>query len=592
MRSKIEKGHIEPFWGSDHRNLPYERQPVSEEEVNEWVEEGYDYVKNFTGSMYSSKNPLPSWISALKESFDLYKQTYTFYRMDTLEIMPTHIDHYNTYMKLTNTRYNNVYRVVLMLEDWQPGHYFELDGIGYVNWKAGDWFKWKSDTPHAASNIGKEPRYTLQITGAGVLEGQLNDLFCFNVSELLDCDRENVNPIIEHNIIPLIEDNNKPFMLYMDNGYIKQLDQMIHDDDTIQKLNKEGLRIYLYEPMCAYKVDSEHKKIPHNQVFYSEFNGAEDKKELRVEELDSIHMYAKRNSLNNITVYTGDYNIQLHYTHYDSLKLLTNDLCLKTTTPIQKVNKSKLRQINISKKFLCLNWRYTKHRNLLAAFLAQKSAHLSWYFDTPYDILRQNLFFDLERWKISHLNHFNTINSGLEVLNNTSWCLDIKSIEKVKISDPYHYDIWPKALDLEQTTTPALYNSSHNSLQQYYNDIFVDIVNETRFAQPTANFSEKTLQSIQYMRPFILVAPPFTLEYLRSEGFKTFSDFWDESYDSITDHGERLAKIFDLIDEIEKMPINRLCDMYSNMTDILDHNIKVFLDKFASVTFKKSLPLP
>jgi hypothetical protein len=34
-----------------------------------------------------------------------------------------------------------------------------------VQWKAGQVVEWAYNTPHMAANIGKTPRYTLQITG-------------------------------------------------------------------------------------------------------------------------------------------------------------------------------------------------------------------------------------------------------------------------------------------------------------------------------------------------------------------------------------------------------------------------------------------
>jgi hypothetical protein len=70
-----------------------------------------------------------------------------------------------------------------------------------------------------------------------------------------------------------------------------------------------------------------------------------------------------------------------------------------------------------------------------------------------------------------------------------------------------------------------------------------------------------------------LVAPPKTLAYLRSNGFKTFSDFWDESYDDELDHGERLAKIFTLIDEIFSIPNEKQRELYEQMNHILVHNL-------------------
>ena len=42
------------------------------------------------------------------------------------------------------------------------------------------------------------------------------------------------------------------------------------------------------------------------------------------------------------------------------------------------------------------------------------------------------------------------------------------------------------------------------------------------------------------------------LKKLRELGFKTFGNFWDESYDEIEDKMERLEKVFEVIAYIDK----------------------------------------
>jgi hypothetical protein len=104
-------------------------------------------------------------------------------------------------------------------------------------------------------------------------------------------------------------------------------------------------------------------------------------------------------------------------------------------------------------------------------------------------------------------------------------------------------------------------------------------VTETRFAQPTANYSEKVYNAIFYKKPFILVAPPKTLQYMKEEGFRTFSDFWDESYDDIEIHQDRLFTIFNLIDQLNKKPIDELRNIYRQMIPILEHNYNLLQTK-------------
>lgn len=159
------QGIIEVFWDQSYRNFPYERQPLMDYEIESWRKRGYVNFDNFSGQMYSSKNPMPDWIRKFDDLFNMKNQTYLFYKMSTLEIMPEHRDHYQTYIRLFNPKVENIKRVLVFLEDWRPGHYLEIDGKGLVNWRAGDFVKWDNFTPHAAANIGIEDRFTLQITG-------------------------------------------------------------------------------------------------------------------------------------------------------------------------------------------------------------------------------------------------------------------------------------------------------------------------------------------------------------------------------------------------------------------------------------------
>ena len=145
--------------------------------------------------------------------------------------------------------------------------------------------------------------------------------------------------------------------------------------------------------------------------------------------------------------------------------------------------------------------------------------------------------------------------------------------------------IWPSVAEYKDGQTPSLYNTKETMLAQFYRDIFVDIVTETRFAQSCANYSEKVLQPIQYMKPFILLAPPHCLKYLKESGYQTFDQFWDESYDTIEDHGERLKTILELIKSILDKPISELHTLYDQMLPILEHNRKTYLELTVSPNF-------
>jgi N-glycosylase/DNA lyase len=87
-------------------------------------------------------------------------------------------------------------------------------------------------------------------------------------------------------------------------------------------------------------------------------------------------------------------------------------------------------------------------------------------------------------------------------------------------------------------------------------------------------FSEKTLHAVKCFRPFIQVAPPGSLELLKQCGVKTFSDYWDESYDREENHEQRLLKIIKVIDYVNSLTIEQLKELYKDMKPILEHNYK------------------
>lgn len=80
-----------------------------------------------------------------------------------------------------------------------------------------------------------------------------------------------------------------------------------------------------------------------------------------------------------------------------------------------------------------------------------------------------------------------------------------------------------------------------------YETTDIEIVLETLFDDSRLHLTEKSLRPIACAQPFILAGTHGSLEYLRSYGFKTFGDVWDESYDLVEDPAERLIQIAELM---------------------------------------------
>jgi hypothetical protein len=114
---------------------------------------------------------------------------------------------------------------------------------------------------------------------------------------------------------------------------------------------------------------------------------------------------------------------------------------------------------------------------------------------------------------------------------------------------------------------------------QDYQSCGIEVVLETLFDDNRLHLTEKTLRPIACKQPFILAATPNSLEYLKSYGFKTFSEIIDESYDSIQNPLDRLAAIVNLMKSIAAMSETQKEIMYRKMHKICEHNHARFFSK-------------
>ena len=84
--------------------------------------------------------------------------------------------------------------------------------------------------------------------------------------------------------------------------------------------------------------------------------------------------------------------------------------------------------------------------------------------------------------------------------------------------------------------------------------------------------SEKIIKPIINYQPFIAFASVGYLARLKTHGFKTFSDIWDESYDSIEDSEQRFFTLLKLVREINSKSIEEVNNLYQACLDICIFN--------------------
>ena len=359
----------------------------------------------------------------------------------------------------------------------------------------------------------------------------------------------------------------------------------IQDKKTVDKLNAEGLHIYVWEPFTIYGIteDFEYNNnercradtlygvekymawIPmslYGDAIDRKFtvSGGEGEMKFRSFELDSIEKFAKTNGLTNITVHGIDANTENTLaTMYPNIKIVRETIGKNYRIPQHLEEEPE--DYQITKKFWCGNWRYSAHRHIIASYLVSKFSldelNISWIRPSDEGLLKNMIYYTQDRLG----EYWNPIVDGTKILK----------------------DIAPIAMDLPVDKIHGIHERVELGVwdvnpMPYYQECFCSIVTETKFAQPFASISEKSVYAILNQRPFIVVTAPYHLELLKTYGFKTFSNWWDESYDQEEDPYKRMQMILKLIDEIGSMSVEEMNKMYQDMKPLLIKNKKILLE--------------
>jgi hypothetical protein len=120
-----------------------------------------------------------------------------------------------------------------------------------------------------------------------------------------------------------------------------------------------------------------------------------------------------------------------------------------------------------------------------------------------------------------------------------------------------------------------------------YQQAFLHVVTETVYNYPTTFISEKTIKPIISKRPFVMVGPVGSIARLQRLGFQTFSDFWSEEYDTITNCEDRILAVVDLIDFICSNSLDQLQVLCNKMQKVLDYNYNYYINDFKSSELSK-----
>jgi hypothetical protein len=121
-------------------------------------------------------------------------------------------------------------------------------------------------------------------------------------------------------------------------------------------------------------------------------------------------------------------------------------------------------------------------------------------------------------------------------------------------------------MDLQDNNPAIQYNIDH------YSQTFLSLIPETGFSNHSVFFSEKIWKSIRIGHPFIVIGNPGMLQELHNLGFKTFNDYWDESYDNVSNLEERVNKITSILVKLSKLSTLELHGLRADMKETIEFN--------------------
>lgn len=188
----------------------------------------------------------------------------------------------------------------------------------------------------------------------------------------------------------------------------------------------------------------------------------------------------------------------------------------------------------------------------------------AWTGTREYRIAFANELCRLELYK-QCLTSFAPVDSGIyyknHVFKNTTFAVDLVDIETVL------------PLNRHDSNNSADYNNLD------YRQCGIEVVLETLFDDSRWHLTEKSLRPVACGRPFILMATPGSLEYLRSYGFETFSPWIDETYDSVQDPAKRMQAVLDEMQRISALPASSKQKLWQELYAISQRNKQLFFSK-------------
>lgn len=181
--------------------------------------------------------------------------------------------------------------------------------------------------------------------------------------------------------------------------------------------------------------------------------------------------------------------------------------------------------------------------------------------------------------------------------DNVDWRNELSNPQS-KLSTDAKIHIGKNLLDIDKLVIDydLLLGSASADIPRAINSVFATcsaslwhIVTETVFYYNKLHLTEKIFKPIASKQPFMLLAAPGNLEYLRSYGFKTFNGIIDESYDSIVDNDLRTEAVAGQIQWYCNLAPKEKQAVIERLAPIVEYNFHHFYGEFRHIITRELL---
>jgi hypothetical protein len=358
---------------------------------------------------------------------------------------------------------------------------------------------------------------------------------------------------------------------------------------SVYELNDEDIN----ECLNIFTIDSMHNEPIINYIEYTDFKNILSNKSKKLLKTHS-----------NFRILIID-NKEGAYTHdvsfFNKLKKLYNELGLKTNSQLyyitnsSDINKKYINYLNFTNsddfmkvkniEFLiydageCIIEYFNTTNNKSEDVTYEQDVEYSLPIESELNIKRDMYFLSLNR----NSGRLHRPKLVLELIKSELFDKGLVSLLKSDEFDRFAnekqnreykkliYDRYPFSIDYEDA---EFVSGMHNffTKKDMWMQTYFSVVSETSASDDWCFITEKTVRPMIYYHPFIIWGNPGTLEVLKSYGFETFPEFFDESYDGVYDSKKRLSMIINDINKLCNLSLDEIHLLYQSVIPKLIHN--------------------